>query len=379
MEHQFGPPVVEHRAHPGLVADIGDQRLAMHLRVGLGELGVDLPQRVFAVVEQDQRLRPEGGDLAGELRADGAAGAGDDNAAALDQPRHALTVERHLGAVEQIVDHHRAQFQPAPRAGVAGAGGAKRGGARHAAQRKAEAVGLVDQARQRRPAKVGRGDDDGGGQPVLRGEAVEHCRHVVDAAQDGVALDPPATLAGADGEQAGDLEALPAILRQRAQQQVQVFHRANQQQGGGVARIGPGAGAAELVLAVEHAGRAEQGEQGERVHHREGRAGQCGAGKGQRGSEQRGTEHRGTGDGEQVGQAGEAPVLQREPQRRAGQQQGGRAGGDGPGRRERVGGGGGDPMGKWHGQRSEAAIEGDIDGDSHDGSGGHAAAYRPRG
>ncbi len=70
--------------------------LAVHLRVGLGQLDVDLPQRVFAVVEQDQRLRPERRDLARELAADGAAGAGDDDAAALDQPRHALAVERHL-------------------------------------------------------------------------------------------------------------------------------------------------------------------------------------------------------------------------------------------------------------------------------------------
>ena len=131
------------------------------------------------------------------------------------------------GAVQQVVDHHRAQLQP--RGGRAG--GAERGGARRAAQRQAEAVGLVDQARQRRPAQVGRGDDDGGGQPVLGGQAVEHGRHVVDAAQDGLALDAPAALAGADGDQAGDREALAAVLGEGAQQQVQVLRRADQQQG----------------------------------------------------------------------------------------------------------------------------------------------------
>ena len=57
-----------------------------------------------------ESCRAEGRDLAGEFAADRAAGAGDDDAAALDQARHAFPVERHLRAVEQVLDRHRAQL-----------------------------------------------------------------------------------------------------------------------------------------------------------------------------------------------------------------------------------------------------------------------------
>ena len=94
-----------------LVADVGQQRLARDVRMAFGQLEVDQPQRVFAVVEQDQPLRPKSGDLAGQFAADRAAGAGDDDPPSLDQPRHPLAVERHLRPVQQVLDRHRAQFQ----------------------------------------------------------------------------------------------------------------------------------------------------------------------------------------------------------------------------------------------------------------------------
>ena len=98
----------------------------LDLRVGLGEFQVDLPQRVFAVVQQDQRAGAEGGDLAGEFAADGAAGAGDDDAPALDQARHAVAVERDLRAVEQVLDRDRAEFD---RARLVAGSAARSGGA----------------------------------------------------------------------------------------------------------------------------------------------------------------------------------------------------------------------------------------------------------
>ena len=84
---------------------------ARDVRMALGQLEVDQPQRILAVVEQDQPLGPKSGDLAGQLAADRAAGAGDDDPPSLDQPRHAFAVERHLRTVQQVLDRHRAQLQ----------------------------------------------------------------------------------------------------------------------------------------------------------------------------------------------------------------------------------------------------------------------------
>ena len=118
VEHQFRPPALEHGTDARLIADVDQQRLARDVRVALGQFQVDQPQRVFAIVEQDQPLRAQRGDLARQFAADRAAGAGHDDAPALDQPRHALAVERHLRAVQQVLDRHRPQFELA-RAGPA--------------------------------------------------------------------------------------------------------------------------------------------------------------------------------------------------------------------------------------------------------------------
>ncbi len=99
---------------------------AVDLRVGLGEFEVDLPERVFAVVQQDQRAGAERGDLAGELGADGAPGAGDDDPPPLDQPGHAVAVERDLGTIQQVLDGDGAEFHRARLVGV-GQGGRARG------------------------------------------------------------------------------------------------------------------------------------------------------------------------------------------------------------------------------------------------------------
>ena len=69
------------------------------LGVLLPQLEVDLVEHVFAVIEQRQARRPEGRRLARQFAADGAAGAGDQHAPPLHQPRHAFAVERHLRAV----------------------------------------------------------------------------------------------------------------------------------------------------------------------------------------------------------------------------------------------------------------------------------------
>ena len=139
-------------------------------------------------------LRPERGDLAGELAADGAAGAGDDDAAALDQPRHAVAVERHL---------RRGSAGPRSRPGAVRAGAAarrpartERGRARRAAHRQAEAVGLRRPAAQApAPARSGVAMTSVPGSRSSAARRSSTRRHVVERAQDRLALDAPAGLA----------------------------------------------------------------------------------------------------------------------------------------------------------------------------------------
>ena len=95
-----------------LIAHIGDHGATRHGGMALAELEIDLPQRELAAVEQHDALRPEGCDLAGELRADRAAGAGDEHAPPLDEAGHAVAVERHLRPVEQILDRDGAELEP---------------------------------------------------------------------------------------------------------------------------------------------------------------------------------------------------------------------------------------------------------------------------
>ena len=80
------------------------------------------------------------------------------------------------------------------------------------------------------------------------------------------------------------------------------------------------------------------------------------------------------GDGEQVADGGEAPVLQGQAERDAGEQQGGGAERDGPERMQWGRGRVGEPPRHRHGQSRHAAVEGDIDGDANQGTRrGHAA------
>ena len=162
MEHQFGAVFLEDGADAGFVADVGDQGFSKRLRVGFGQFEVDLPEGVFAVVQQYERAGTEGGDLTGELAADGAAGAGDDDAAALDQAGHAVAVERDLRAVEQVLDGDGAEFDGARLVGVG-----QRGGAGGLADLQAEAVGLGDDLGEAGAGQFRGDEDQGAGQAVL--------------------------------------------------------------------------------------------------------------------------------------------------------------------------------------------------------------------
>src|ERR1700722_289752 len=139
-----------------------------------------------------------------------------------------------------------------------------------------------------------------------------------------MALNAAAGLTVAGGQQSLDAEGLAAVLWQGADEQVSVLDAADQQDGGGVDFGWPGVGAA-APPAVADARGAEEKQQSEGVDDGEGRVG--GGGRGQRGDngKQGGAGGGAGGDGEQISDSGEAPVLQGETERDAGEQQAYRA------------------------------------------------------
>ena len=292
----------------------------------LGQFQVDQPQRVFAVVEQDQPLGTEGGDLARQFAADRAAGAGDDDPPALDQPRHALAVERHLRAGSAGPRSPSA----AVRAGASGPP-ARRDPARSGAAHGGSAC------RASRPVRPGRratgrrgrrGHHQRVRQPALAAEAFQHRGGILDRAEERVAVDAPPGLARADRQQTLDLQRLPPIPGQRAQEQVDVLGRADHQRRRNVGRVAAGSGppAPMAPAAIDDPRRAEQHQQGQRIHDGKGRVAGRRAGQREHEGEQGGAERAGPGHRQQVVDPGETPVLPRQPERQPRQQQGRRTG-----------------------------------------------------
>ena len=96
------------RAQPIGVADVGDHRADLHLRMRLAQPVGDVEDAVLAVADQDEPRRPRMRDLAADLRADRPAGAGDQHDPALQvHPGVGLRADR--GAAQQIADVDLAQ------------------------------------------------------------------------------------------------------------------------------------------------------------------------------------------------------------------------------------------------------------------------------
>ena len=120
MEDQVWAVVLAKRLQAPGVADIGDDGMAAQRGGGVSQFRVDLPQRVFAMVEQDQFCRAEGGELAGEFGADAATGPGQQDAAPGDElGMIGEGVGEHIGRIEQhrAVPAKEARY-PAPGCGA---------------------------------------------------------------------------------------------------------------------------------------------------------------------------------------------------------------------------------------------------------------------
>ncbi len=140
------------------VAHIAQQRHPRQLREALAQFDVDRVERELAVVEQHQRGRRQRRDLARQLGADRAAGAGDQNAAAVDQPRHAGAVEHRLRAAQQVFERDRLQHVLGPMLGIVEPA-LEIGQPRQARQRDRQRVGPVEQPAHLVAGQVLRGDD----------------------------------------------------------------------------------------------------------------------------------------------------------------------------------------------------------------------------
>ena len=327
--------------------------------VALAQFQVDLPQRELAVVEQHQHLGAEGGHLPRQFAADRAARAGHQHAAALHQPRHALAVERHLRAVQQVLDGDRPQFQPLrrcarPRSSAVGPrcarhpqpvalghlhqrgqhrrracrarsppappAGAARARSRSSTAAASATLPRIGQPWMRRPVCACPSDS----RPVTRYGA---SRSPASARRNRSAPSPaPTSSTGCAAVAAGG-----AFLQQPVEH---ARHRQQHHQWTARAARGRSARAARHLRLVQH-----QREQG--------------------GGGQAGGAH-----AEQVAGAGEAPVLHRQPERQARQQQRRRRPGQRPCGRGRVGRGASSRRASTTAQAASSAVQRHVDGDA---------------
>ncbi len=86
VEDHGGPVLLEQLAHLRLVPRVAEHRRRRVESAIVDELTLDLEQPRLAVVDQDEPGRAHARDLAAELGADGAAGAGDEHDLAREVP-----------------------------------------------------------------------------------------------------------------------------------------------------------------------------------------------------------------------------------------------------------------------------------------------------
>ena len=206
----------------------------------LGELLLDAVERVLAQLVQHQPRRAVARELAAQLGADRAAGAGDEHGLPADQLGDAGLVEPHRVAAEQVVgldrahplDARAAQPQLAER--------------RHGEHRQAGRRRQLDGAAALRRGGAGQGDDEMGG---ARDDVF--ARHVGQRAEHRRAADARAALGRVVVEQA---EHRPALRLQAGDEQLRRLARAEHDGAapGGVAAA-DGDGDARPRMLVQHA------------------------------------------------------------------------------------------------------------------------------
>ena len=107
VEEHLRAVALEDLAHLRLVARVGEHRDRGGVVALVDQLALDLEQRRLALVDEHEPGRAEPGELAAELRADRAAGAGDEHRLVLDVGRDEPEVDLDLLAAEHVLDLHR--------------------------------------------------------------------------------------------------------------------------------------------------------------------------------------------------------------------------------------------------------------------------------
>ena len=126
-------------------------------------------------------------------------------------------------------------------------------------------------------------------------------------------MDAPTGLARTDRQEALHPQCLPPVPDQRAEEEIDVLGRADQQGGGHVGGMGgrqPPAGPLAQPT-IGHPRCAEEHQQGQCMDGGECRIGGCHAGQHAQAGEQGGAQRAGAGHGKQIADPGEAPVLRR--------------------------------------------------------------------
>ena len=107
MEDDAGRVALEDPTHPCPVADVGEDGHARREAALRDELALDLEQRRLGLVDEDQPPAADVRDLAAELGADRAAGAGDQHRLVGQIRRDRFEVDLDRLAAEHVLDLHR--------------------------------------------------------------------------------------------------------------------------------------------------------------------------------------------------------------------------------------------------------------------------------
>ena len=172
VKHEYRPMLVHHRLHAYRILAVGDQGDDLEARPHRFELLLDGVERELRQFAQHQPARRKACDLAAQLRADGTAGAGDQDTMPADELPQAGVVEHDRIATEQIIELDAAQLRDGD---LAVSDVVER---RHRHDLHPGFGGKFDRAAAHRVRNARHGND-GGADRALRRD----CRDLVDAAQ----------------------------------------------------------------------------------------------------------------------------------------------------------------------------------------------------
>ena len=237
-------------------ARTASRRGGVHVAVVL-ELALDLKEVVLGMVEQHEAPRRDACDLARELLADRAPGAGDEHDLARQVRADAIELHPHGLAPEDVLDLHLAHLLHGGRAGLQELEHRRQGAHRNAA--------LAACAHDVRAQDAGRRRDRD--RDLVGLDLLEDAPELARRAEDLDAVDPQAALRRVVVDEADGLQAELGVAQDLAQHEAPAVAGADDEQ---PACAGPGAEAAQRALVDrprDEAGAADEGEHEQEEQH----------------------------------------------------------------------------------------------------------------